>query len=573
MDLGIIQTRDLSGGVLQKLDNNLAPKNSVPFSYNFLYNEVLGRGVVRGGTALVGAQITDTKTILGIFQFILSSGTKHLLSVVDGTPSQIYRLESGTWTTTGSDGQMTAGAKVRFLTFLDTVLALDGTLKKTSADGTAWVTSAGNLDVSNMPAAKYAVERKDRVFLAGVSASKDRVFFSSIQLNSQIVWHRQNCVFSSTDTDTVSWAAGQLTLPDGTVYQIAAGNTGNMAAKTYIYLDINVSTTAYQITTTASTALGTGKFLVASALNNATLATYELQGNGGFLDVEPLEGQGVITGLAKVPGYLLIFKERALKRWNGNSTFPDDLCSLGTPSNESIVFGKTTAFYFSASGKRSIGFYETNGETTRKISRPIQKVVEAISASNYANVAGFSDGEIVMWSIGDITYDGISYPNVVVLYDIESTTWAVLGFPTEFKNFSNYIDTNTLKIVGGNDDGEVIELFTGTKDNYTGNLTKEIQYAVHYNAMDLGDRSKVKSVSKVVPHVENGLGMNVSVRVDKKQGYDEKGATTDDFENEVNIDEKGHLFEFRLAGLGLGGLTELIGFDILSPDITKSIQR
>ena len=75
----------------------------------------------------------------------------------------------------------------------------------------------------------------------------------------------QTCVFSSTDLNTVSWGAGTFTSADGTAYSIDAGNTGNMAALTYIYLDLNVSETAYQVTTTSSTSVGVGKVLIAVA--------------------------------------------------------------------------------------------------------------------------------------------------------------------------------------------------------------------------------------------------------------------------------------------------------------------
>jgi len=93
----------------------------------------------------------------------------------------------------------------------------------------------------------------------------------------------QTCVFSVTDADTVSWAAGVFTSADGTAYNIGAGDTGNMVAKTYIYLDIAVSLVAYQITTIGTTAVGVGKCMVATAQNAAVEATYMvLQGQGGL---------------------------------------------------------------------------------------------------------------------------------------------------------------------------------------------------------------------------------------------------------------------------------------------------
>ena len=93
----------------------------------------------------------------------------------------------------------------------------------------------------------------------------------------------QTCVFSVTDADTVSWAAGVFTSADGTAYNIGAGNTVDMVAKTYIYLDIAVSLVAYQITTIGTTAVGVGKCMVATAQNAAVEATYMvLQGQGGL---------------------------------------------------------------------------------------------------------------------------------------------------------------------------------------------------------------------------------------------------------------------------------------------------
>ena len=483
MQLGTLPIRDLSNGIIQKVDNALAPRNCLNFGLNLLFSEILGRGVVREGTALIGAQIADGQEILGLHQFILSNGTKHFLAVVNGaSTSALYRLIDSIWT---SESQAKAkDVKHRFLTYLDTVMVLDGTNKYASANGDTWVTTGGNLDIGNCPAGKYPIEWHDKVFVAGVSGNLDRLYYSS-----------------TPTAGVISWTSGN-----------------------------------------------------------------------GYIDIEPYEGQGAITGLGKVPGYLLIFKERALKRWNGSSTFPDDLSNIGTSSHESIVLGKRTVYFFSASYKKSIGFYETNGQETRKISRPIQEIVELISTSKYASVAGFSDGEIVMWSVGDIAYDGITYSNVVVLFHIDSKTWAVLSFPTEFKVFSQYIDGTTLKIAVGNSDGEIIEVFTGTKDNYTGKSNVPIQYVAQYYPMELNNRSLIKEISSVVLHAENGLGCKVSLQVDDRTGFKEKGSITEKFGNKIDISEKGYLFTFRLSGSGLGGITEIIGMDLLSPDVSESVK-
>lgn len=93
----------------------------------------------------------------------------------------------------------------------------------------------------------------------------------------------QTSAFSVTDADTIAWGAGIFTSADGTAYNISAGNTGNMVAKTYIYLDTAVSTTVYQTTTTSANAVGAGKVMIGIAQNGTTEATYMImQGQGGY---------------------------------------------------------------------------------------------------------------------------------------------------------------------------------------------------------------------------------------------------------------------------------------------------
>jgi len=123
--------------------------------------------------------------------------------------------------------------------------------------------------------------------VAGTGSSVSTAYLDGVipQANLNIAdrgWS-QTCAFSVTDADTIAWGAGTFTSADGTAYSIDAGSTGNMVAKTYIYLDIAVSETAYQVTTTATTAVGVGKVLIAIAQNATAEATYQtMQGQGGL---------------------------------------------------------------------------------------------------------------------------------------------------------------------------------------------------------------------------------------------------------------------------------------------------
>jgi len=91
-----------------------------------------------------------------------------------------------------------------------------------------------------------------------------------------------NITVSGLDADTVGWSSGTITLTSGDTFSIGAGNTGNMSAVNYIYLDKNTSSTVLQTTTTAGTAVGAGKILLAVAENNSgSDATFQTFGGEG----------------------------------------------------------------------------------------------------------------------------------------------------------------------------------------------------------------------------------------------------------------------------------------------------
>lgn len=101
---------------------------------------------------------------------------------------------------------------------------------------------------------------------------------SSIPNNSStdiaLLTASHNIVFSVTDLNTIAWASGTIILSNGRTFSISSGNTGNMAALTYVYLDPAVSTTALQTTTTYSTAMGANKLLIGTAQNQAVTASF-----------------------------------------------------------------------------------------------------------------------------------------------------------------------------------------------------------------------------------------------------------------------------------------------------------
>lgn len=72
-----------------------------------------------------------------------------------------------------------------------------------------------------------------------------------------------NIVWTATDYNTMSWGTGTIQFAGGDSYAIDAGNTGNITGTVYIYLDLEVSTTVLQQSSTYSDAVGDKKILLA----------------------------------------------------------------------------------------------------------------------------------------------------------------------------------------------------------------------------------------------------------------------------------------------------------------------
>ena len=137
-------------------------------------------------------------------------------------------------------------------------------------------------DVVDAPRTLSELSRVDGERLDTVEAEVDSGF-SDISIQGWV----NDMVFSATDHNTVAWTSGTIRFKDGTAYSIGSGNTGNMSAITYIYLDIAVSTTALQTTTNSANAVGSGKLLVGVAQNVASGkdAIFQMFGGAGGVGV------------------------------------------------------------------------------------------------------------------------------------------------------------------------------------------------------------------------------------------------------------------------------------------------
>jgi len=90
-----------------------------------------------------------------------------------------------------------------------------------------------------------------------------------------------NATFSATNHNTVAWTAGSIKFKNGETYSISSGNTGVMSSVTYIYIDVSVSETVLQKTTSSANAVGPNKMLIAVAENVTSGKSAVFQAFGG----------------------------------------------------------------------------------------------------------------------------------------------------------------------------------------------------------------------------------------------------------------------------------------------------
>jgi hypothetical protein len=238
-----------------------------------------------------------TGSLTGIGIFLGKDGTDYEFRAGDPSAQYIHwdgstlAIRGSVTATSGTIGGWAIGATT--LTGGNTTLDSTGVLtlgtsndvvKLSSVDASyrLWI---GNATAASAPfrVTKAGVITAADITITGGSVASSTLNGLIAQANLSVSnrgW-TQTSAFSVTDADTVAWAAGTFTSADGTAYSIGAGNTGNMAARTYIYLDNAISTTAYQTTTTPANAVGAGRVLIATAVNGTAEAEFEVFGGIG----------------------------------------------------------------------------------------------------------------------------------------------------------------------------------------------------------------------------------------------------------------------------------------------------
>lgn len=287
---------------------------------------------------------------------------------------------------------------------------------------------------------------------------------------------------------------------------------------------------------------------------------------GDWIDISPSDGEN-ITALKRAKNQLLVFKQNHIYRVASiTETEPDPAIFVGTYSQESVVKAKDGGIYF----HHPSGFYRYEGGQAKEISKPIQDIVDAISAANYTKIAGWEDGDHLYWSVGNVTIRGVTYNNLVVRHTISSEAWTHYSYPYQFLNSAKYNDGTTLFVLAGNTNGEVMKINVGSDDDGT-----PIYYSIVHRWQNIdGFNSTRKSITKMIALHEQGAGANMT--------WQKEGDQTSDWSKPVGQlkeyntgfsarDIKGRKIRFRVAGVSSGVPFTYNGFEILE-GMTEFVQ-
>lgn len=457
-------------GVVGGVSYRIAPQDSVRKAVNFDFDEELGSAVTRKGCTVQanGQLMAEDNTILGLYHFVDSEAgaNSQLLAganIVGDATASIFYNNAGTWTATSTG--LTAGAKMRFETFLDAVVMVNGSEVRSWAGTGAWLTTGGPFDLANMPIGKYVTIYKDQVVTSGVSGDPDTLHISSIPTAGAVSW----------------------------------------------------------------------------TTNNRTIT------------INP-EDSSNIMGHGEIGGILVVLKRFGMYTWNNRATEPDQLCTVGCSSNESIVVGGDTMFFFNEQG-----VWATKGSYPILISRKVQPWIDGMSANFYENVNAHANNKHVFFSIGDCTVDGETYANVVLRYSLHTKEWSVRSYANEFRVFARYQSSNEVQILGGDTTARVLQLDNGDDDNGT-----PISYELETHDFDGGSEAVEWSVGRYIyAFGDNPNRDSVQMKVDSGD-WKEVGTLSDSVNrfqkpSEINT---GHTFRMRVAGTRSQGQTTFRGFEI-----------
>lgn len=226
-------------------------------------------------------------------------------------------------------------------------------------------------------------------------------------------------------------------------------------------------------------------------------------------NIAPQTGQ-TFTALHRVPRALLVFTEDSIYRIYGATSIDAyPAYNVGTYSQESIIETKTGIFFHHSSG-----FYQFDyGSQPVEISRRIIDFVKAIPRSYYDDVKGVYDGfDNVMWYVGPVTVEGVTFTNCALRYTISTQVWTVYDYKG-----------NNVTAMIIYDNGTAINHIMGTSTGLVGAIDSgktDFGQPFYYEYIDRW-RSytdmycEIKQIQGINAYTENAAGANIYYQIQK----------------------------------------------------------
>jgi len=553
--LNVKPFQDFSKGHYRTANESIVPMNSVKLAINMDSDTELGALVSRKGTDRIGAQAVASATCYGAHYFRDTVGTSHtLFGVFTPTTTGTFTVDAGTNVITSTTHGLSNGDLIRVSSATTLPAGLTAATNYyviNSAASTFKVsaTSGGTeIDITDAGTGTHTwTHYGSRIYnmatgaasLTGETSSLKTRFCTFLDSMVRVNGTDVCKAFNGSAWVTTGGAFDVANMPKGTVVMEWKDRVYTAGVSTSPNLLYYSSVADPATRTVAWTADGT-------------------ETGAGTLALEQEDGGGSITALGKVPGYFLAFKERTMKRWDGSSTYPEDLINTGVLTQEAVTWGRGMCFF----GNQE-GVWATNGDYPQRISQPIQDLWDAIPAANMSSIAAKCTEKHVYFYVGDIAIGDNTLTNICLKYNIDAQTWDIYSYYSDFTVFIDYVDSNSKRVVlGGDKNGQLLQINTGNTDYHS--TLQPITWSVESQNMDYGYPGLIKKVIAITTLTRNVRRGMVLCRVNSDRDQDWKpvsGKINDDVSEFKEFEVVGHRFNWKLTGITDTGQVKVKGFD------------
>ena len=239
---------------------------------------------------------------------------------------------------------------------------------------------------------------------------------------------------------------------------------------------------------------------------------------GDALIINPDDGGGEVVGGLFTGNTYVIFKERStyMYRKAQRGVEPDAYLQVGASNKDAYTACQGFGYFFSApisktSGTESGGVYKTNGGSLKDISWPIQDIVD--QASNPKKVRMESDEYSVYLYLGDVSIDGVTYSNAVMIYHTINDTWeGPHSFPYDDMRM---IRSSTFGLMAQTKQ-KIVQLET---DDSTDDGT-QIDFLAKSNVQEIEEEMYLKHLNYIGLYTQKAIGSTVRILTRKRNRDD-----------------------------------------------------